>query len=338
MIIIGVKIHKSIDFNYMSNAFIKRIFGYLFHMIFKQKRRINKYFNRNIFNNDSKNIPECLYDNDNNAFLVIFSKDRAIQLHALIESYLRKVENLKEMFILYTCSNNEHEKSYEELNLLYANNSLIYFIREKHFRRDLISLVNKMKCNKVVFGCDDAIYSKHIDMNDFCKINPRYAVGSLYRGLDLSFCFAFNKEQAMPKFYNFNNDSFLSDKLSWKWNEANESPDWAYPIAIGNMFDKEEILFMMKNTYFKAPNSLEGNLQLWLPYFVDRFGISYKNTILSSTPINLVNNEVKNNIINDQSVDELLQLWNKGYRILYEEFDNLDAREAPFHKISFVNR
>lgn len=323
----------------MSNAFIKRIFGYLFRMIFKQKRRINKYINRNIFNNDSKNIPECLYDNDNNAFLVIFSKDRAIQVHALIESYLRKVENPKEMFILYTCSNIEHEESYEELNLLYANNSLIYFIREKNFRKDLIKLIKQRNSNKVLFGCDDTLFSKYLDMNDFCKINPKYAIGSLLRGLDLSFCYALNKEQPMPKFYSLIKDKFLDDKLVWKWNEANESPDWVYPIAVGfHLFDKKEVLFMLKNTYFKAPNSLEGNLQLWLPYFCNRFGISYKKTIISSTPINLVNNEVKNNIINDQSVDELLQLWNKGYRILYEEFDNLDANEAPFHKISFVIR
>lgn len=314
------------------------MFGYLFRILFKLKRTINMHRYQRFLAHDYRNLPECLYDNDINAFFVIFSKDRAMQVHSLIESYLRKVKNLKEMNILYTCSNNEHEKSYKELISLYAKYPNIYFIKEKNFRKDLIKLISEKRYSKIIFGCDDVIYSKNLDMNDFCKINPKYAVGSLYRGLDLSFCFAFNKEQLMPKFYSFNSDKFLNDKLIWKWNEANESPDWAYPIAIGNLFVKEEILFMLKNTYFKAPNSLEGNLQLWLPYFINRFGISYKNTAISSTPVNLVNVEVKNNISNGYSVAELLSLWNKGYRIYYEEFDNLDATEAPFHKINFVLR
>ena len=287
---------------------------------------------------DHNNLSEYIYNNDTNAYFVIFSKDRAMQLHALIESYLRKVENLKEMYILYTCSNDEHEKSYCELILFYIDNPIINFIKEKNFRKDLVKLIQGKKYSKIILGADDAIFSKYLDMNDFCQINPIYAVGSLYRGLDLSFCFAFNKEQPMPNFYNLTNDKFFNNKLVWKWDKAIESPDWAYPIAVGNMFDKDELLLMLKNTFFKAPNSLEGNLQIWLPFYIHRLGISYKYTVLSSTPINLVNNEVINNTSNGYSVEELLLKWNNGYRIFYEEFDSLDATQTPFQKINFVLR
>ena len=124
----------------------------------------------------------------------------------------------------------------------------------------------------------------------------------------------------------------------WKWDSANES-HWAYPLALGfHLFDKSELLFILKHTLFKLPNSLEGGLQVWLPYFKDRFGISYKNTSVSDTPINLVNVEVINHISGGYTSDELLVKWNEGYRIKFEEFDNLDFNEGYIHKISFVHR
>ena len=188
-------------------------------------------------------------------------------------------------------------------------------------------------------GCDDAIFSKDLDLNDFCRINPKIAVGSLYRGLDVTYCMVTKRELPLPSFYKFNNDIFLKDKLVWKWNEADRSFHWGYPIAVGfHLFDRKELLHMLKLTNFHAPNSLEGNLQIWYPFFKNKYGISYLRAMISSTPFNIVNIEVVNITSDGFSTDELLSKWNAGLRLYYEEYDNLDATEAILHKPSFINR
>lgn len=280
-----------------------------------------------------------LYDDKDDTLLIVFSKDRALQVHALIESYFRKVKESKPLNILYACSSPHHENSYNDLIAHYSNNDDVNFLRENNFRMDLIGLVRTTDCKKIFLCVDDVIFSKAFSMNNFCKINPKLFSPSLYKGLDLTYCSTHGIDQALPGFINISKDSFFVDIIVWKWDDALQSPDWTYPLGVSvHLYDRRELLFMIRNTEFKAPNSLEANLQKWMPFFVGRYGISYKYAKIGFTPINLVNTEVENLTSNQYSADDLLDKWNKGYRIRYEDFDDLDVNESSLHKISFVKR
>ncbi len=292
-----------------------------------------------ILNTNYEIEKNALFDDKDDTLLVVFSKDRALQIHTLIESYFRIVKDPKRLTILYTCSSPKHENSYNELISHYANNDEVAFRRENDFRKDLIQLVKGTDRNKIFLCIDDVIFSKSFNMKDFCRINPKMFSASLVRGMDLTYCPTHDAEQDLPNLIRISKDSFFDDKIVWKWDDALQSPDWTYPLGVGvNLYDRRELLFMLRNTEFKAPNSLEGNLQKWIPFFVGRYGISYKFAMISWTPINLVNTEVVNLASNQYSADELLDKWNEGYRIRYEDFDDLDVNESSLHKIYFVKR
>ena len=46
---------------------------------------------------------------------IVFSKDRAIQLHALFASYFEKVKDPVPIHIIYSASTKKHEEAYAEL-------------------------------------------------------------------------------------------------------------------------------------------------------------------------------------------------------------------------------
>lgn len=268
---------------------------------------------------------------------IVFSKDRAMQLHAFILSYFDLVVNPAPITILYTTSNKEHEHSYSELKNL-SKNYPVTFIRETNFKPQLITILKKIIASKIIFFCDDGVVTESFDMNDFSKFNPYISVPSLLRGLDFTYCFAFQKSQDLPVFL----DGIIPDpdKKVWIWKDCPGSPDWSYPLSVGgHLFSRKEMLLLLEFIDFKGPNSLEGNLQYFINIFNQRYGICYTKTQLGSTPANIVNSEVITNATSkDLSVDELLKKWNQGQRIQYENFKGKTANEIYKMKFEFTAR
>ena len=85
-------------------AYIKRTFRFIARKQFSFYRDFAKVSTTKLFINKVETVSPSLYNDNVNAYIVIFSKDRALQLHALLESYTIKVANNKNIFILYTTS------------------------------------------------------------------------------------------------------------------------------------------------------------------------------------------------------------------------------------------
>lgn len=278
-----------------------------------------------------------IIDNDINVEWIIFSKNRAIQLHAFISSYFKKVINPCTLNIIYTASNQSHKESYDELIEIFRNKN-VNFIWETNFRSQLIKLLENISSSKIIFFCDDGLVTESFDMNDISKFNPLACVPSLYRGMDLTYCFAKQRKQDLPKFM----DNIIpdQDKKVWIWKDIPNSPDWAYPLSVGgNLFSRHELLLMLNYIDFKGPNSLEAGLQCFLDIFNIRYGICYNKTPLGSIPANIVNSEIlTNKTTNDLSADDLLYKWNQGYRIKYENYYGKNVEIIYQSKLEFVER
>ena len=70
---------------------------------------------------------------------------------------------------------------------------------------------------------------------------------------------------------------------------------------------------------FSAPNSFEDQLQIFKPWFQNRYGIGYKKSRIVNIPCNRVQAEI-DNLYGDTHQDELLKRWHQGYQIDYEKF------------------
>lgn len=282
-----------------------------------------------------------LYDQMNDVFTphndkiisIIFSKDRAMQLDGFLASYFENVENYSEIKVLYHVSNEAHKKSYIDLQKIYENFP-VEFIQETNFRANLIDALEKSSEDRLIFYVDDMLFSQKIDYNWLKNINPLNDIVCLSRGKDLNYSTVLAKKLEVPSF------NKISENLyRFKWNEISEFSDWTYPIGVsGYMFSRLEITAMIKATKFKAPNSLEHNLQQFLPYFIMRGGICLENVATPCVHTNLTQTEGYNNILGHYSLEELLDLWNINKRINYSEFIGLKVSEAEVKKYNFISR
>jgi hypothetical protein len=266
---------------------------------------------------------------------LVFSKDRAMQLHALLTSYFEKVQNFCPLSILYKTTNEKSRQSYEVLKMEFSAFP-IRFIEENIFNEQVKVWLATQSADRIFFMTDDAIFLDAFDMKDALLFNPLNEIVSLTKGKDLQYCFTKNVKQELPAFDNvlqLNGKSFNS----WRWGDCPRSHDWAYPLSVdGTFFLREEMLKLVENISFKNPNTLEANMQLFRSFFLQRKGVCYDKVKMINVPCNLVQNEFNNRSTGFFKAEELQSLWDKGKRIDVKMFYGLSAFEAEHAKYNFI--
>jgi hypothetical protein len=267
---------------------------------------------------------------------IVFSKDRALQLHALLCSYSEKAAMPVPLHILYCVSTPEHQKAYDEVMEIFSGK--FSFARQSSsasFKDDLVTLLESVQAWKVFFLVDDVLFVDDFDLKEFTKFDTDKIVPSLRMGLNLKKCYTVQQEQPLPELLSYaGNDG---DKIFWKWNQG--MYDWSYPLSVdGHFFSTQEIIAMTKLINFSAPNTYEDQLQKFRRFFVIRLGVGYKKSKIVNIPCNKVQIENKN-IHGRIHQDFLLEQWMKGYQMDYRSlygFPNISAhQEIPF---TFIKR
>jgi hypothetical protein len=264
------------------------------------------------------------------ARIVIFSKDRAMQLDALLRSYFHYSINPIPVKILYHFSSAEFSEGYKQLQNIFSEKQ-VEFVQEKKFKPDLIQLFNRLNCSKVIFMVDDLMFKRNIDFDHLTSIDTKQYVASLRLGSHLSHAYTLEEKQPLPVFRKIEN------LLSWSWQKA--AGDWAYPLSVdGHLFDKEELKILVNELVYKAPNSFEEALQLMNPLFAKRRGLCFPTSVIVNNPCNKVQVE-NDNSFGEISIEELNQKWLEGFRIEFEEHKDLKNTSAHQElRFNFVKR
>lgn len=269
---------------------------------------------------------------------IVFSKDRAMQLHALLSSYYEQVSNPVKLYVLYTTSSEPHSQSYKELIRLFSDKD-IQFIGEHSFKKDLENLLDGITSAKLFFMTDDGLFIDRFDLQDVLSFNYFQVVPSVIKGTDLTYCYVQGKEYALPEFIQpaFNLPNGMK---CWEWGQAEEGSDWAYPLSLDTTFyDTREIRAMIKQAEYKGPNSLESALhELYAPVFLQRKGVCYDRSKYVNIVCNVVNTEHANRNTGKHSIESLLKKWEEGYRIKYEALYGKTCGEAEQSSFEFVPR
>ena len=277
--------------------------------------------------------------NDSSCEAIVFSKDRAMQLYALLSSYFLYVKNPVKLHIIYTTSNDRHRQSYEELKNLFLDKP-VAFIKEILFKKDLENLLNDIKTEKLFFMTDDGLFIDEFDMSEILCFDPVLNIASLIKGLDLDYCYIQDKKQSLPPFIDPPELTLPPNMKCWQWKQGEKGSDWAYPLSMDTSFyNKKEIQILIENISFKGPNSLESSLHsAYAPIFLLRRGICYEKAKYVNIVCNVVNTEHKNRNTGLHSIESLLKKWEEGYRIQFEDFFGkkcTDAEKSPF---TFIKR
>lgn len=274
---------------------------------------------------------------DTSCEAIVFSKDRAMQLHALLSSYYEQVSHPVKLTVLYTTSDERHFRSYEELKQLFKN---VHFIREQDFKRDLENLLESITSAKLFFMTDDGLFIDRFDLQDILPFNYFEVVPSVIKGMDLTYCYIQGKEQALPVFIQPADFDLPRGMKCWEWSNAGKGSDWAYPLSLDTTFyNTREIHVMIKQAAYKGPNSLESALhELYAPVFLQRKGICYERSKYVNIVCNVVNTEHANRNTGKHSTESLLKKWEEGYRIKYEALYGKTCGEAEQSSFEFTVR
>lgn len=248
------------------------------------------------------------------ANIIIFSKDRPMQLNACLESLLasfKEVEQSKTT-VIYKASNDTFKTAYHHLSVYYQYGEGIRFVEETAPIKQLVLQSLYQENPFTFFLVDDIIFKDKFSLQDD-QINyldyPGLLTVSLRLDKNINHCYATNTSQKIP--------SFLK-KCVWDWRKA--EGDWNYPASVdGNIYKTSVIADIVQKVDFTNPNDFEAVLDRYMktvlnsqfPYmccYVDK-------SKLLNVPANRVQNNVNNRFENSYSSEELLKKFNEGYRL-----------------------
>ncbi len=269
---------------------------------------------------------------EKNTAVLVFSKDRAMQLRATIESFLLhcKDSNNFDITVLYKTTSPLHKGQYEDLKKCFKN---IDFIEERNFRQQTLQVIGASKY--IVFMVDDNIYTCDFSIRDVVDSLKREtdAIGfSLRLGENTTYCYSLNTEQKRPQF-----ERVTDSILKFNWTTAEH--DYGYPLEVSSsIYRSQEMLGFLSGRCFSNPNLLESQLALNRQFRNNRsMLLCYRKSVTFCNPANIVQNVYEQNrsgVNVNYSSQRLAQIYQRGAVIDVSKYSGF-VSNAAHQEVSF---
>ena len=258
-----------------------------------------------------------LQGDENDVTGIVFSMDRAMQLEALLGSYRDNATNAPKLTVIFRSTSERHRRAYETVLEEYSD-VILKDLRQdtrEAFRPMVIGALTDSRSDKVFFLVDDDLFIEEGDIGRFVEYATSFSIPTLRLGNNLNRSYTVQKDQRKPALLNFNDadEQDSGSLLSWCWGAG--ELDWGYPLSVdGHVFLRNEILAMSQSTEFDSPNTFEAALQVFTPAYRSRMGICYEKSRIVNIPYNRVQSDFEN-IHGEVHQDDMLKMWEDGYRI-----------------------
>ncbi len=265
---------------------------------------------------------------------IVFSKDRPLQLHALLASYAELVRDPPPLHVVYRPTSDAYRDAYAEV-LRASTAPLGKVVVEQSFRDDLLALLDGIEAPRTFFLVDDIVFVRETDLAPLLRLDPARFVPSLRLAPHLRRSYTVDRDQPLPPF----RDGVLADPdlRCWRWKDG--ALDWGYPLSVdGNVFSTAEIRWMARHASFVAPNSFERALQAFQRAFRTRLGICHTASRIVNLPCTRVQEEI-DNLHGEIDPAELLEVWRSGRRLDHRRLygiENVSAHQEV--ELVFVPR
>ncbi|MDP4195509.1 MAG: glycosyltransferase [Bacteroidota bacterium] len=243
---------------------------------------------------------------------VIFSKNRALQLDALLRSFYLNCldpENI-ELIVIYK-ADDKYINQYKLLEETYQN---VVFVKELDFKVQLLEAVLDSKY--LMFLVDDNVFIRDFCISQLCdKLEqiPNALGFSLRLGENTIYCYPKNSSQELPKFNRLDNNVLL-------FNWTSSQLDFNYPLELSSsLYRTDEVIPIISKANYKNPNSLEGIFDEVKQYYKDQrpMLLCARTSLAFCIPVNKVQREIANRSGNNNyySIDALASIFEDGKRI-----------------------
>ncbi len=215
--------------------------------------------------------------------LIIFSKNRAMQLSLLLETITINCYHLFDKISVIYKADTEYQSGYDKLS--------VNLIKETSFKDDLMSLLTDEYEVTTLLVDDAVVYDRITQSKEEILNNLR---------LD-TICFSLrlglNCVYSHPADINYTIKDYvdLGDFIKFDYRKQ-EPGDFNYPLSTdGHIYQTSFLKAMLEQTIFSNPNTLEANIQRFVRLNGIPFNIiCFKNSKVVSIPVNLVNTTFRN--------------------------------------------
>jgi len=263
---------------------------------------------------------------------VVFSKNRAAQLHLALYSIRKNFPDISDITVLYTHTTDEFKEGYEITQLFFPSSERVNWVEESNFENDTIDILNKGCDHVCFFTDDDIVYRKVYDScESICQIFDEYSdlfTVSLRLGKNVYMQNVWRhlhcelpQETAM-----FNRKYVL-----WNWRTL-LSPDgyYSYPFSVdGHIYRTKEVLNIISKYDFDTPNALEGRAVYDYRDDMQDIMACFVTSCLVNTPINIVgSSENMSGVVHGATLEELNKRYLNGEVPDLESMDFSDIKSS----------
>lgn len=261
---------------------------------------------------------------------IVFSFDRPLQLKSLLDSIHRNQHHGRTIQLVYRASSDQIELEYQNIIKQFASRMTITGHSEKgrKFKETLIVAIHASPCTHFLFYVDDQLLLEECPKHEAEQALLDTDIFTYRLGLNTSYCYTLNKDQAFPKL------RFKNNIIEWKIGFENN--DINYPLSFdGTIIPASIVIPMTKSLIYKGPNTLESAMN-YCRKLGAIFGMKVSAPIRQKC-VNLVLNQVQSEVKNralEYSLDELYRLHKEGYSITLKA-SALASLSSPHLDIGF---
>lgn len=267
---------------------------------------------------------------------IIFSKDRPLQLYALLESISKRWYGTINYKIIYKASSSSYTDAYDlckdestDLNLQ------IEWIEQKlTFKEVLLSTLSQVTSNRLLFLTDDNVAIAEFDTKTLPVFNHPEQIISLRHSPKITSSYNLRRSKIKQPFFERTSDKSV---LGFRWFEG--SGEWADPYSLdGHIYSTSHIKSIIHFSAFLAPNSLELSMKYFGFLQSQSKAYCYPQTVIVNIPLNLTQTEWRNRH-NGLELHEALSLWQSGLKLDVDSIsvDQLTSTHVPLN-LNIVTR
>lgn len=243
-----------------------------------------------------------------NTKLVIWSKDRACQLHLLLESMERLCSSKFDIEVIYKASNESFNDAYQKVNSIFGK---VTFTKEGAFHKDTVAALNTDHQN-IAFSTDDTVcfrtFSLHgLSLNEGDVFSLRLGLNTIvqdpYRGL---------VQTPLNRYSRGILDGIPT--ISWSPLDYHPSSNYGYPGGLDlHVFNRKKIQDILGGRTFKNTNELEAILVGARLHFSSIK--SFKESVAVNIPCNNMSGITRSGETFGYSIEYLNSLYLDGFKI-----------------------
>jgi hypothetical protein len=267
---------------------------------------------------------------------VIFSKDRALQLHATLASFRLQCSEAADIpiAVVFRSSESEFQKGYNTLGRELAGELQVTWVEESDFKKNLLSALTapsrgehrwwerfwprqlEPRYDHILFMVDDNIFVRNF--SSFAAVHVletnSNALGfSLRLGRNTGYCYSNRCPQEFPEFCEHGEGI-----LGFEW--VKQQGDFGYPLEVSSsLYRTPDLLPLLRKLPYNNPNRLEQGLSVSRMLLARRRPdlLCFDQSVAFCAPVNKVQSVVDNRAGKNEaySSERLNDLFLQGYRI-----------------------